>query len=85
MSRIKDLRMQLSEEDIKNILARYGVFTHTETDVALIFPTACHNHEGGSPKLYYYKEDKIFRCYTECGSMFDIFDMITKLTKIRGE
>lgn len=85
MSRIKDLRMQLSEEDIKNILAKYGVFTHTETDVALIFPTACHNHEGGSPKLYYYKEDKIFRCYTECGSMFDIFDMITKLTKLRGE
>jgi DNA primase len=85
MSRIKDLRMQLSEEDIKNILAKYGVFTHTETDNALIFPTACHNHEGGSPKLYYYKEDKIFRCYTECGSMFDIFDLLTKITKLRGE
>lgn len=77
--------MQLSEEDIKNILAKYGVFVHTETDNALIFPTACHNHEGGSPKLYYYKEDKIFRCYTECGSMFDIFDLLTKITKLRGE
>lgn len=85
MSRIKDLRMKLSTDDIKDILARYGVFTHTETDAALIFPTACHNHENGSPKLYYYKQDKIFRCYTECNTMFDIFDLLGRIHKIRGK
>ena len=85
MSRIKDLRMKLTEEEIKNILAKYGAFVHTETDAALIFPTVCHNHSDGSPKMYYYKEDKIFRCYTECNSMFDIFDLLTKMHKIRGE
>lgn len=85
MSRIKDLRMKLTEDEIKNILAKYGAFVHTETDVALIFPTVCHNHDGGSPKMYYYKEDKIFRCYTECNGMFDIFDLLGKIHKLRGE
>jgi len=85
MSRIKDLRMKLTEDEVKNILARYGAFVHTETDAALIFPTVCHNHEGGSPKLYYYKEDKIFKCYTGCNEMFDIFDLVGKIHKLRGE
>ena len=85
MSRIKDLRMQLSEDDIKNLLAKYGVFTQAETDKALIFPTACHNLEGGSHKLYYYKEDKIFKCYTGCHEMFDIFTLLQKMKKLRGQ
>jgi DNA primase len=85
MSRIKDLRMKLKADDIQNILAKYGVFVHTETEKALIFPTACHNHEGGSPKLYYYKEDKIFKCYTGCNAMFDVFELLTKMTKLRGQ
>jgi DNA primase len=77
--------MKLTEDEVKNILARYGAFVHTETDAALIFPTVCHNHEGGSPKLYYYKEDKIFKCYTGCNEMFDIFDLVGKIHKLRGE
>lgn len=85
MSRIKDLRMQLKEEDIKTILAKFGVFVHTDTENALIFPTSCHNDSGGSPKLYYYKKDKIFKCYTECNAMFDIFDLIMRIQKTRGE
>lgn len=85
MSRIKDLRMQLSEDDIKNLLAKYGVYTQAETDKALIFPTACHNLEGGSHKLYYYKEDKIFKCYTGCNEMFDIFSLLQKMKKLRGQ
>lgn len=77
--------MQLSEEDIKNLLAKYGVFMAGETEGALVFPTACHNLTGGSPKLYYYKQDKIFRCYTGCNEMFDIFDLIIRMKKLRGE
>ena len=85
MSSIKDLRMQLKEEDVKNILAKFGVFVHTDTENALIFPTACHNDTGGSPKLYYYKNEKIFKCYTGCNAMFDIFDLIMRIQKVRGE
>lgn len=85
MSRIKDLRMQLSEEDIKALLAPYGGFVEMETETALIFPTICHNLEGGSPKLYYYTEDKIFKCYTGCNEMFDIFELMIKVNKLRGK
>lgn len=85
MSRIKDLRMQLTPEQVKNILAKYGVGLHEETEDALIFPTACHNETGGSPKLYYYKNEKIFKCYTECNKMFDIFDFLIRMKKVRGE
>ena len=43
-----------------------------------ISETICHNHPGeGSRKLYYYANNKLFFCYTECGSM-DILEVIRK-------
>jgi DNA primase len=84
MSRIKELRMKLKEEDIKYTLGKLGVFPELETDKALIYPTVCHNAEGGSPKLYYYKNEKIFKCYTGCNHQFDIFDLLQKIHRLRG-
>lgn len=48
--------------------------------------TICHNPKGeGSHKLYYYDNTKLFRCYTDCeNSVFDIFDLITKVKKLEG-
>lgn len=40
------------------------------------FKTVCHN--GSSDKLYYYKKDKKFVCYTCCGAM-DVFTFISKM------
>lgn len=85
MSRIKDLRMKLTPEEIKNTMTRLGVELHEETELALIYPTVCHNETGGSPKLYYYKNEKIFKCYTQCQAMFDIFELIKKVKNLRGE
>lgn len=85
MSRIKQLRMKLSEDDIKKILGRMEVFPAFETPSAIVFPTYCHNIEGGSNKLYYYKNEKIFKCYTGCSHQFDIFDFILKMQRLRGD
>lgn len=85
MSRIKDLRMKLTEDQIKNILGKVGAFPSLETDKALVYPTVCHNIDEGSPKLYYYKNEKIFKCYTGCNHQFDIFDLLIKMKKLRGE
>src|SRR5690554_3245735 len=85
---IKEKRMRLSDEDIKNILANLGEEPAYETDNALVYRTCCHNREGGSNKLYYYKKDKIFKCYTggeECNALFDIFTLIMKIKHLRGE
>lgn len=81
---IKDLREQLTSQDIVEILGRLNVQPVNETSQAIIFPTCCHNAVGGSPKLYYYKDNKFFHCYTECQTNFDIFDLIVKVQKLHG-
>lgn len=48
-----------------------------ETDKYIIFPTICHNIDANeaSSKLYYYKNNHLFYCYTECGPM-NIFQFL---------
>lgn len=81
----KDLREQLTDESIKNILAQFNVEPVFENENSITFPTCCHNLEGGSPKLVYYKNTKLFHCYTECDSSFDIFTLLQKMYKLRGQ
>jgi hypothetical protein len=48
--------------------------------------TICHNPTGqGSYKLYYYDNTKLFRCYTDCGEAFDIYELVRKVKNIAGE
>lgn len=84
MNNIAELREQLTPEDIKSILAQYQVYPYTENSAYIVFPTCCHNLEGGSPKLYYYKNNNLFVCYTHCGTSFDIFELLIKMEKLRG-
>lgn len=81
---LKDMRESLAPEQVKIILEQYGVHPTFENQMYVQFPTACHNLEGGSPKLYYYKENSMFKCYTECDSVFDIFELIRKMEELRG-
>ena len=82
---VKELREQLPDSQIKNILLQFNVEPYYENDAFIIFPTCCHNLEGGSPKLYYYKNTKLFKCYTECNELFDIFTLLIKMYKLRGK
>lgn len=81
----KELREQLTDESIKNILAQFNVEPVSEDESSITFPTCCHNLEGGSPKLVYYKNSKLFHCYTECASSFDIFTLLQKMYRLRGQ
>lgn len=81
----KELREQLSDEMIKDILGQFNVEPVEENEEAIIFPTCCHNLVGGSPKLFYYKNTKLFHCYTECAASFDIFTLLQKMYRLRGE
>lgn len=81
----KDLREQLTDESIKNILAQFNVDPVVEDETSITFPTCCHNLEGGSPKLVYYKNTKLFHCYTECAASFDIFSLLQKMYRLRGQ
>lgn len=81
---IRELREQLSDEIIKSILAQYNVEPVAEDENTITFPTCCHNLEGGSPKLVYYKNTRLFHCYTECNGSFDIFTLLQKMNALRG-
>lgn len=81
---LMELKSILEPEDIKRILYEYGVSPVQETENYLIYPTVCHNLEGGSAKLYYYFDSKLFVCYTECNDSFNVFELIQKIEALHG-
>ena len=81
----KELRQELTDEMIKDILSQFNVEPVEEDSDRIIFPTCCHNLEGGSPKLYYFKNTKLFHCFTECSDTFDIFTLLCRMYSLRGQ
>lgn len=81
----KELRQELTDESIKDILSQFNVEPVEENDSHIVFPTCCHNLEGGSPKLYYFKNTKLFHCFTECNATFDIFTLLQKMMHLRNK
>ena len=84
---IRDYREMLSPDDIKRILKENGVEEARENHTMIVYPTICHNstHDHGSEKLYYYKKNNMFKCYTECNAVFDIFELLIKMRRVAGE
>lgn len=62
---------KIDVEEVKKLLKRLGARDIIETEKYLITNTICHNDRVGkaSMKLYFYKDTKLFVCYTECGNM----------------
>lgn len=72
------IKQKITSIDIDKILTNLGAIKSEDNPQYNIYSTICHNiYGGGSQKLYYYKERKLFHCYTECGS-FDIFKLLNK-------
>lgn len=86
ISNAQYIKESIRPEDIKKLLAIYNIFPCSENDEIIIFPTCCHNIniEEASPKLYYYKNSKMFYCFTECSKSFDIFSLIVTREHLLG-
>ena len=68
---------QISEEQILHILSKFGAVPYGEIKPNEIwFQTICHG--GDSHKLCYFRDSKIFHCYTNCGQM-TLFNLLMKL------
>lgn len=67
----------LEVTSVIELMKRLGADRYKEENNQVIFPTICHNVDSGeaSMKLYFYKNSKMFHCYTECGSM-SIFNFL---------
>lgn len=74
----------ITEDKIKQILNKLEI-PYEDKGGFLIMPTYCHNHrsEEASHKLYYYKNNKIFMCFTECGAM-SIFKFLKNYYEAQG-
>lgn len=76
---IKEIKNQLTKEQIIKILALLGTDCKERNDGTLIFRTVCHHKNNeGSYKLHYFPESKMFKCYTQCGDAFDIYELICR-------
>ena len=83
---VQDIISSITLEDVKTFLESLGVdqIAMYEEKGYLICPTICHNplDEAESMKLYWYQNNKIFRCYTECNESMSIFALYQKFMKI---
>lgn len=79
----EQLKHILTVEDITKIVCHLGSDSPKfDNRGNLVFQTICHNYIGGSYKLYYYDNTKLFSCYTECQTTFDIYELVKKVKKI---
>lgn len=74
----------LESDRIIELMQKLGADRYVEKDDCIIFPTICHNISASdaSMKLYYYKDNKFFYCYTQCSAM-SIFKFLEEYYKTR--
>ena len=79
---LQDIINSITLEDVRIFLESLGVeqIAVYEEKGYLVCPTICHNplSEAESMKLYWYQNNKIFRCYTECNEAMSIFSLYQK-------
>lgn len=79
-----DVRNSLDINNIFELLQDWGG-DPIYTSFGILSSTICHNKPGeGSRKLYFYENSGLFRCYTDCGEYFDIFELVIKIEKIQN-
>lgn len=74
-----DVKDQLEIEDINLLLEQLGAEPELYDD-KIVAKTICHC--GDSHKLYYYDNTRLFHCFTKCGDVFDVFDLVSRVKNI---
>lgn len=61
----------LKVSSVIDLMIKLGADRWEDKGTHIIFPTICHNihADEASMKLYFYKNTKLFQCFTECGTM----------------
>lgn len=61
----------LNDDSVIHLMQELGADRYDDKGDFIIFPTICHNIDSSeaSMKLYFYKKNKYFVCYTECAGM----------------
>lgn len=77
----KEIAELLTINDVVRFFNSFGVTDLIVTKDAIIAPTICHNPLGteASKKLYWYQNNHMFHCYTECGDNMSIYTLYMKI------
>ena len=83
---LKELADSLTTERVIELVTDLGSDEYVDKGSYIVFKTICHNADpaDASMKLYYYKKNKKFHCYTECGDNFNIFTLFERRYKLLG-
>ena len=71
MINYEEINENINSDLVIKLMEQLGADRYQEKENCIIFPTICHNINSNeaSLKLYFYKDTKLFYCYTECGPM----------------
>ena len=83
MINYKEIIDNLTDDKIKDLLDKFDI-PYVDKGDHLVCKTACHNDDldEASDKLYYYKNNHIFYCYTCCAGM-SIFKFLKNFYETR--
>lgn len=75
---------ELTDEQVIELVTELGADRYENKEDCIVFPTICHNIDSAEAnmKLYYYKRNHAFHCYTECGETFNIYELFEKRYKL---
>ena len=75
----------LKVSSVIDLMTKLGADRWKDEGTHIIFPTICHNVDASeaSMKLYFYKNTKLFCCFTECGTL-SIFKFLKHYYETRG-
>lgn len=80
------IKQSLTLEQVSEVIIALGAMPPSVKGSMFIAETICHNMPGeGSEKLYYYDNTKLFKCYTDCGEYFDVFQLVQKAMLIQKD
>ena len=81
----KQLIDNLSTEAVIQLMIKLGATDYKDEEDYVVFPTICHNtnEDEASKKLYFYKNTKLFVCYTNCHNM-SIFNFLKHYYETRN-
>lgn len=74
----KELMELITVDDIKKLMEELGSeYCNDSNPKQIIFDAICHG--SNSHKLYYYPDNKMFYCYSQCGHSYSLFDLVQEV------
>lgn len=82
-----EIKNNLTIDEVVELVLACGAYCPTVRGDMFMVENICHNQPGESKKqrLWYYDNTKLFRCYTDCGEIFDVFELVRKVRMVQYE